>query len=351
MKIFSRRGSAAAALPFGAGLLAVALLAFNLVGTAGASPNLTETDNLQLHRGVLVAPSTGAVYLAAPDGAIDALDLSTGNVVWRTDAAALPLLVDGKTLVAQAEPERAGEMTVATFDLDGTGVPRHLTRVELPSHVQAQVTKSLRTSFEARAETVGDQVELTWTSQTGPAKGISPMVKDGLEGPVDARSAAPKARPTKLSDAGAVLLDPSNGALEAAPARKAAESTYGPVLLELAQGTGLTGIEGRQFLSADGAYVLASARRAGAPLQSRYQWTIYDRASGESVGAVTMPVSARPFVVQDGTLVLVTPPQTFRKDGDWSVETFAVRGIDLVSGAERWKRTVRDFEHSGPMPH
>src|SRR3954463_16411273 len=78
----------------------LALLALGSAVTALAAP---VDHGASLRDGVLVAPDRGLAYVMRPGGGIDAIDLASGNVRWHSDAAAKPLAISGKRLIAQAE--------------------------------------------------------------------------------------------------------------------------------------------------------------------------------------------------------------------------------------------------------
>lgn len=363
MKTHFRRGVGSSASRWTALALAFGLLA-GLAATAGAS-------SVQLHEGVLVSSDDGAVYVMTREGGIDALDPAAGHVVWRTHEAAKPLLLDGATLVAQTEPARSGELLVTVFDTRGAGTPLHRARLALPEGVVGAVDQSLRSTFVVDASRADQGVVIDWKSQVRPAKGVPPWVRGDLEGP--GLGTAKSAGTTRRSDGTAVettrrergraVLDLDSGDLEKAAALGKADDARspvrasGPMLAELAADQRLAGIDGRQFLSADGRHVLGSVRGPAGQVRTGHRWTLFDRQSGETVGTAMVPVSARPFVVRDGVLVLVTPPRYYRAAtgsgaaDDWAIESYTVRGIDLRTGAERWAREVRDAEYRGPVPH
>src|SRR5260221_11825719 len=56
-----------------------------------------------LRCGTIVNPAGSAVYVAKPNGTIDAVDLASGRALWTSAEAALPLGVDQNLLVAQFE--------------------------------------------------------------------------------------------------------------------------------------------------------------------------------------------------------------------------------------------------------
>src|SRR5262245_9627806 len=65
--------------------------------------------------GGILDPSGRTAYVAGAGGGLEALDLATGDVVWRTARAQVPLLVVGDCLYAQANEE--GALRVRAFDL------------------------------------------------------------------------------------------------------------------------------------------------------------------------------------------------------------------------------------------
>src|SRR5215203_3122330 len=77
-------------------LLAILLL-------PGAALGQSPGHGVALQEGVVIAPRLGLAYVMHPGGGIDAVDLASGALRWRSDRAAKPLALSGDRLIAQAE--------------------------------------------------------------------------------------------------------------------------------------------------------------------------------------------------------------------------------------------------------
>ncbi len=87
---------------------AVLLVCFPALGAAPApAPSAKPSANAPLRLPAGIAAPDGHIgYFAAADDGIEAIDLATGKVLWRTHEAQRPLLVDGEYLLAQAGVKR-----------------------------------------------------------------------------------------------------------------------------------------------------------------------------------------------------------------------------------------------------
>jgi hypothetical protein len=70
--------------------------------------------------GGILDPGGRTAYLAGAGEGIEAIDLTTGEVVWQTHEAQIPILVLGNRLLAQAGVKR-NRLRVLTFDLERKG--------------------------------------------------------------------------------------------------------------------------------------------------------------------------------------------------------------------------------------
>jgi hypothetical protein len=103
--------------------------------------------------------------------------------------------------------------------------------------------------------------------------------------------------------------------------------------------------------SADRKHLLASVRvGTGGPADPEYEWSIFSLETGERLGQLRRDVSALPFFVWKDCVVFESPPQGFRRDGNWIEEPLEVRAVRLPGGERVWHRAVRDLEYRGPMP-
>jgi PQQ-like domain len=339
---------AAGALALAASLLAPGVLTAQASGAQNPGP--------ALHDGVVVDPANGAAYVMSPGGGIEARDIATGNVLWKSDAAAKPLLAMDGNLVAQAPPNAAGDLVVVTLDAR-KGSPKDRTEIKLPPGQRSQLTDGPSRSFRAQAFPSGEgSVIVSWTAEQGRAlQGVAPPE---LEVPqVDTKDAGSAERRAEILAAaherrrGAFRLDVASG--KAAPVPFAEAQAKAPVLSARIAGGGggdkaAGGVLG-SLTSMDGRHVL-TAERSGSDLSNRYHWTVTDAATGAVAGAVDAPVSMAPFVVS-GTRILYVAEPGMRKEGSQFVQKpLRLRALDLQTGAEMWEAPTVDPLYRGPLP-
>ncbi|HXU32051.1 MAG TPA: hypothetical protein VN851_15895, partial [Thermoanaerobaculia bacterium] len=128
----------------------------------GAAP-VPVLASQRLGEGAVVDPARGIAYVAQPQGGIEALDLSTGQAVWRSAAAAKPLSLAGEALLVQEEPDTGGVLRLATLD-PRTGAEKGRAELALPAGLWANVTDGSRGTFRLRAAEGGGSVLLAWTA-------------------------------------------------------------------------------------------------------------------------------------------------------------------------------------------
>lgn len=288
----------------------------------------------------VVAPRLGLVFAMRPGGGIEALDLASGAVRWRSNEAAKPLAVIGDRLVAQADPDGAGSLALVTLDVR-SGASRAKSRVPIDEAVTALPVDSARATFRAWAEASDSRLTVRWEhsslSGNGPPQGYLPAANEGQ---------APSAGGGEAS----FTTDASSLRLESVDARRPMtdESVARPGLMEAS----VAGIRGeRQFLSADGRHVLVSERVPSAEFRiDQHRWNVFDRASGAKLGSFRSVVSAAPFVVVGRTLYYNTPPHVSRRGDKLLRRGAMLRAVDLGAGTEAWAKAVRDPAFRGPFP-
>jgi hypothetical protein len=300
---------------------------------------------MALHDGVVIDVDGGTVYVMSPQGGIDALDLDTGNVIWKSSAAAKPLLVKGGTLVAQGRSGRSGELVIVALDAK-RGAERERVAVEIPAALHAQVADGPSRTFRVQAFSAADSVIVTW------AAGDRYPVQGALLAPEPAGAAPTNTPSNKRATAqplsGAARLDLTAGRAVAMPYEQAQElRTPAPIAVEKSgrQADGL----GQQLTSLDGRHVLHSERSGEDKLWAPYRWTVTD-AAGRTVGTVDAPVSMAPFVVSGSRILYVAQP-VVRVEGKKMIEEpLRLRALDLKTGAEMWSAVVTDTAYRGPSP-
>ncbi len=304
-----------------------------------------------LHDGIVVDSAGGAAYVMSPAGGIEARELATGNVLWRSDEAAKPLLLVDGILVAQAPPAPEGDLVVVTLD-SRRGTAKERKNIKLPPGQRAQLTDGISSSFRAQAFATNDGgVIVSWTAEDGRSlQGIAPPEIDVPQ--ADAKAAAERAEAlVQQRRRGAVRLDLASGKVASLPFAEAqAKTVRAPGLTARIGGAAgkAAGAVIGQLTSLDGRHVLTSERN---PEDSwnRYRWTLTD-ASGATVGTVVAPVSMAPFVVSGSRLLYVAEPAVLKEGSQFVDKPLRLRAVDLQTGAEAWEAPVVDSTYRGPFP-
>lgn len=321
----------------------IALRCWALLCAAGlmmiaASPSASEVrptvSAFELRSGVLVDPTSAAVYIMNPQHGIDAIELASGKLRWSSNAAAKPLAVSGDKLLAQGEPSGDGS-TLPIMILDAkSGALLKKLDLALPPGVMASVDRMMESSFEDGARLEQDVALVWWTFSYRKVSGVA------RPGPNGARTDTGGAR-IDLQTGNIVSLN----AEQVAAQREAASASTKHADLAPEPGYNVA------FPSGDGRFLLAwKFLGADATGIQSYRWRIYSLDSRRVVAEVSMPTSAAPFTVSDSLLIYVSSPSGRRVGGAWTQEPLQLRAIDIKSGTERWKRPIRDTAFRGMLP-
>ena len=366
----------------------VAAGAVALMAACGAAepPRLAEsTTQAEPHRtlesfilvpGVVADPGRGLVYVMRPAGGIEALDLADGGVRWASDRADQPLLVAHGVLVALAESPVPG-LALALLDPE-SGEPAAEAAeplvLSLPSGVVAGIDQALDRSFEHSVLESGGGIYLTWEFIERHVTGVAPP-----GGRVFARretgafrflgrafATSPPPMPTpgvwpaevqELLDSRQVPRPPwRTGTVLAV-----AQQRYDPdelVLKRWRQRDGEPLEEG--VLSAGRAIavlgscderhvVVAMGSGRSAPDPS-YLLRIHSLSTGDLVAHVPSERSAGPFCLLGSRLLRLSLPEVRRVGDRLVVSPLALVASDVGSGAEVWRRVVRDTAFRDPAP-
>ena len=324
------------ALALLAGLLAPGAFAAQ---TPGAS-NGSNGPAMALHDGVVVDAAAGAAYVMSSRGGIDAIDLTSGNVMWKSRDAAKPLLLKGGTLLAQAQPDRAGKLAVVALDAKrGTATRR--VDLDIPSGVRAQVFDGPSQSFKVTAFSAADGAVVAWTAEDGRSlQGLLPPESEGA--PTESKAAAVRVVAEPLH--GAARLDLATG--RAVPmAYEKAMGLRTPDVAEKARASS----DPSRLTSLDGRHVLHSEPSAEGNLLTAYRWTLTN-AAGKRIGTVEAPVGMAPFVVSGSRVLYVAQPSAYRVEGKLVQQPLRLVALDLKTGGELWSAMLADSAYRGPFP-
>jgi hypothetical protein len=323
-------------------LLAILLLPGAALGQAKSLRAAIPDGAVALLEGVVVSPRHGLAYVMRPGGGIDAIELASGAVRWKSDLAAKPLALADDRLVAQAE-SRGNALALVVLDARG-GAARDKMSMALPAGIIASVTDTPAGSFRVQAAREASGLVVRWESAAAagkaPAQGYLPAVNEGQ---------APSASADVVTGAAVVDLAASSLRVLAEPSVVSGKSpTLKRVNLEELRAETDAG---RQFLSADGRhYLISEPVKATEFTLHRYQWTVYERAGGARLGSVPAMTSAAPFVVVDKTLYHTAPAYALVKDGKLAEQATSLRAVNLATSAEKWSAAVRETSFRGPFP-
>ena len=333
------------------------------VATAGAVP-APASDAVSLHRVVLADLARGAAYVAAPGRAVESIELASGRVAWRTDAASVPLALSENGLLARGEDEEPrSSLPVAVLDPRRDGRAVFSATVPLADDARALASDDAARSFRIDAYGAAGAFVARWVYREAAVHGVAPPPGE--------------APPERVRD-GVFRVDPERGrveTLEAAPPKPGrgehAPRPVGRFLVSVDGGRGgpLTlrrqdARSGRRLpdhrlldnallslVSADGRHLLAvDEAAAGRPEQPEYVWSIFALESGERLGEMRRPFSATPFVVFEDRLIFVPPPRGRRHEGRWIEDPLSLCAVKLPDGEPQWERPLRDLEYRGALP-
>lgn len=291
--------------------------------------------------GVVLDAGSGMAYAMNPDGGIEAIELATGAVHWSSSEAAKPLHLTEGLLIAHRDPAAPGSVDMVAL-ATRSGSRQHGMTATLAEGVWAGVDDRPGGAFRCHAGGGVADLAVSWSAYQAVDDrfAVTAPAFDETSGPV-----IPPAAPAGALSGSAELDLVAGRMTPMAPGQIAAGS-----LSVASEETGvfLAGVPGRQWLSADGAHVLSSAR-TGAPGEwQKYRWSVYTTA-GELVGTISHHLASVPFVVTGTTLVFRDQPYALVVDGALVSEPLKLRGVDLRSGVEIWSRALRDTAYRGPF--
>jgi hypothetical protein len=372
----------------GIAIRAIPGLALTVVACAalgGSSPSAENPPSaaggpaFTLSAGVVVDPAAPVVYLARPEGEVEAFDPVSARVLWRSDDAARPLFALGDLLLAQREVGPG--LPLAILDA-ATGDLRQRLDVPLPDGLRAAIDETHALRFTVSARAVGGAVVLEWEYLERDDLGVSPPdgrpyarreqgavrveLGDGTaralaEGEVPAAVAAPLPAPVmRLLAAGELRVPPWRVGDVLAATRQIHEPGEQRLVLDrwrADSGEALPEVtlgEGRPVAvlpAADHRHLMVvTALEIVAESPDRYLWTIHSLETGEMVTSRRASRSAVPFYLVQGRLVFREPAFGRRVDGRWEEWPLRLLAVDPRSGEELWERELRDPAFRGPAP-
>lgn len=359
------------------GLMSVALSKESGLCLAQAS---NETDpvvaSFELRPGVIVDPPKGAAYLMNPHRGIDAVDLSSGNLLWSTSNATKPLAAFDDRLAAQTDPQPPNFHALPLVMLaanDGSVVSR--ISIPMPSDVAPSVSSGLGTSFNTTTRVDRDRLTLWWSYSARTISGVNRL---GAEPPGRHENGAVS---INLKTEQIETLTPQQASVAMRDKHKAPQVTASDALLTPPQlagkfffatklqpehailkrwdadsGAPLPDIEldsrfAIALASADGAdLVTAKAVGANSVGIEVYLWSIYSLATGERIAQIRIAQSPTSCFVWHSLLVYEGLPVTQRINGVLQSEPLELRAVDIHTAIVAWKRAIRDTAYRGSYP-
>ncbi|MGI9237295.1 MAG: hypothetical protein ACR2QZ_07850 [Woeseiaceae bacterium] len=343
------------------------------ISTVDSSPG-----SLTLMPGVVIEPTRDSVYLMNPEGGIDALKIADGSLLWNSSQADQPLFVEGDRVLAIVDSAASG-LTVAFLDpAKGTSIRKadEPLVLPLPAGVDAAIDQTLERKFTHAVRKSGGETYLTWdylqrgVTGVAPPGGRAPEHREhgafryigGTLEAVEPESIVVSSKnwPAELQEqveSKLVRKPPlSNGRVFAIT-----EQRYDPHQVVLSRWRRRDGMRLEEKLLYDGraVAVLASCNehhvvvattsaQAGAdqPFRLRY----YEIDSGALVAELQSTRSAGPFCLLGSRLLQLSQPELRRVEGTMVATPLALVAVDIATGAELWRRVVRDTAFRGPAP-
>jgi hypothetical protein len=341
-------------------------------------------NNFEFRPGVIVDLDGHTAYLMNSQGGIDAINFSSGTLVWRSAKAAKPLFLCDKLLIAQGDSfDRGNILRIAALNTNDVDHPVFEAAIELPDKVLTSIVDGLGTSFHVSTHTYMNDLLVSWKFYRQIITGVAPdkdskifdyeavgdVRIDLKTGHVD--SLGPDEKPPlyeprlpeklqRLIDQGLV---PSSlcraGNILAAIKRVNDKGESRVTLMRWGGETGETLPEvplfGPEFtfryFSADCRHVLASrVIKSDNVAETAYLWSIYSVETGTFVTEVRNPMPAAWFFIWQSCLIHETRPYERFVDGKWIQEPLKLQAIDFKTGHRGWEWPFRNTSYQGSYP-
>jgi hypothetical protein len=316
------------------------LLAALTLGTVSTALAQQAPVPYEFRNGVWLDAARGTAYLMAPGGAVEAIDLASGQPSWSQSAVQKPLAAGEGWLLTQTL-ESPDKLSMVMLGVTGAQ-PRELWKsaLTLPEGVLANIDDAKYVLFNVQACDRGQDIGLVWTS-------------DSLQKPLLVADGAPES--TRV--VGNALVSVASGQVRETPEAACAPRAEPTPAGRIPEPGTLTATGATvRYPSADGLHYLATRELAPARAGElpRYEWEVYSSTSGEQIAKLNQPELSAWFVVRDTLLIHDVPP-TARLMDDQSGEIVGfnppkLRAVALASGDEAWTREYRDTRFQGTLP-
>lgn len=311
-------------------------------GLSAADPQAA----VQLDPGIWIDPDASRAYFVQPSGGMEAVVLDSGATLWSTQAGGKPIgLAKGKLLGQLDKVGHSNKLQLLIFDaVTGKVVGSESVDGGLPADVKISVDDLPGSQFQAAIQEIGDNTLVSWEFTDRQIRGMHPRARPVM-------SLLPEMDPAVLGSAeifplrGMFKIDFDTGVVSNAGTNSASsEVLFAPKRVTALGSSSAAPI--RQALSADERHVLVSQRTEG----GEYQQTIYDRFNLARVGVLRTDSPILAFIVVGGRIIYESPMYLRQVALEAVVESRALKAVDLQTGTELWRRTIRDPAYRGPLP-
>jgi hypothetical protein len=338
---------------------------FVLSAACGITHAAANSRAFEFTQGVIVDALHSVVYMLNSQARIDAVSLSSGEVIATSTRGAKPLLLHDNVLLATAQ-DRSDALSVVGLTTKDLKLKFEL---ELPLPSRARTG-----SFYVGARNWSNEIIVQWRSIRRPISAIptrEPAVLttgfariDAVTGRlIAAAEGEPPVPPTrqseipadvqKLADEGKLAspLCPVDN-LVAALQYVDENGKQHMVLRRWANNTGesmpVENLFGSEFtfrnFSRDCRHLLASKEMDG------WVWHIYSTITGKQIAEIHKPLPGPEFFVSGASLIYQSPAGGEEIAGRLRVDPPRLVVINLDSGRELWTRPIGETAYVGPYP-
>lgn len=337
-------------------------------------------DVFEFKSGVIVDSKNLAVYLMKPDDGIDAVNLSSGKLMWSSKSASKPLLLDGRLLLALSESaEPDNRLCLSVLDTQDKGKLLHQSIVHLPENVRVRIDNGLGTSFAATARLEEGEAIVSWRYSRQLITGAAiPVDTNGTDvdgtvridlktGHAVSVSKGEVSQPAEIRLPKRVRRLVESGKLEgpmwqagnvlAAVTRTIRNGEQSTILKRWTTKNGRaipeTVLSRDDFIyryaSPDGRYLLTSKPSDSA--EPGWIWRIYSIETGAVVAEVRNALPAAWFFLTPTRLVYELEPEGRNINGSKVIDRpLRLHAVDLKTNKALWERPYRDTAFRGPYP-
>jgi hypothetical protein len=329
----------------------------------------------------VAGPDKRAGYVSDTSGSIQALGLAEGELIWRSQFAARPLIVKGNRLAAlrRATPDRENALQVVVLDRNDQGkLLIESDAIIFPDWVSATVLTNESFSYSVRVQ--GDDLLLEWEAQgryrggapppafiqaqankaatgivrvdlkTGKVRMVSAKSRSEIELPASLRESTLFSYQIGVSDTWETepwVVDEEMAAAitgEIAEEQQALQlQRWNPVTGKAQKPVALVkGLALVSYVTPDGCHLFIHSEMPpdeSSP-EAKAPWWLFSVSTGKQLAVLEYEQGAREACVLDSHLYYIVddPPPALRSDGDILQST--IKALDIVSGRTLWQHLL-----------